>query len=435
MKQTSAEKIRRRNFKFRINLFALNLILGNIFLYFAKAGDRGGMGLVLLVFSVVALLLLELAIRLLDRRPRLWIALVAPVVTSILIPMVAIFCWMALESIMGGSFSLENLGKALVYGILMPIAGFVLIIPLAILNMVLFFWRFLALSSLRREETGTTDLVQIQQEKERELQRQWNHLSAITIVGVVGATNVGGIARGENWDLRLELAAWRIPGGPVQQSPLLVTKVMTDVELRDLQDTVPCRSLFAFRGKLCEQSPFGDARALLVERLDAPQDKELEAFLTEYRRPVYWEDAVFGRLLLDKALDWFEGTCLWQGREIQISAAPDGSGNPRASLQTLQALFGSQDLWTSRWKEFACNRLLPVKNMSWLDENEAPLSEETFQAHLQVESIHAHGDSFDVDLSAGNFSTGNIGDGMFYGHSIEVSGTLAAGPDFADLVG
>jgi hypothetical protein len=68
----------------------------------------------------------------------------------------------------------------------------------------------------------------------------------------------------------------------------------------------------------------------------------------------------------------------------------------------------------------AVPRAAPLKNESWLDEDEAPVTPEQFRSRLVFQEI-----SVDLD---GTFTITFGDDDLFWGHAIHVSASLTDGP-------
>lgn len=250
-----------------------------------------------------------------------------------------------------------------------------------------------------------------------------------TIHGVVSASgaSAGKSGREKLWTLNVDLIAWRIAGQEVRRAPLKVSKRVSDAELKAQKAPIAAETVIAFRGKLCESSPFGDARAELTSLLAPPTDPELESILDEYRQPVELTDPVLGKLVLDRSVDWFEGMVVWSGQPVQIGASLDENGDAADTLGTARALLADAAGWTAKVNAFVVDKLLALKNDSWLEEDEAPLTADQFIACMQLDSI---------TVDPGGYFTFWHNDGdLFWGHTIQVSGSLHEGLSDATIAG
>jgi hypothetical protein len=173
----------------------------------------------------------------------------------------------------------------------------------------------------------------------------------------------------------------------------------------------------------------GEGSAELLELMDAPipPDDPLAVRAAELSRPVTHDSERFGTLRLDRGLDWWEGEATWMGDAIKIALAATDQRELNAALATAGALWDDQAGWSERIQAFAARELLELKNESWLDEDEAPLAEAEFRERMRLESVTVYPD--------GGFTFLHDDGELFWGHGIQVSGTLAEGPDNADIAG
>ena len=266
-------------------------------------------------------------------------------------------------------------------------------------------------------------------QRDAQLAAMFDALPAVTVHGVVDASGPGAgqIPPATSWSWSLGLIAWRIAGQPIRDSRLEVSKQVSDAELNALQEATCADSLIAFEAKLCEHSPFGDARAQLLRVLDRPVDDALEAILRKSCEPVEMTDPVLGKLVLDRSANCFEAQAMWLGEPIDVSVYPDDDGAATNALQTARTLFGAMEAWADRVSQYAVAELLEIKNDNWLDEDEEPISGEEFIDQMQLASINVYPDgTFDFCHDDGD---------LFWGHVIEVSGSISDGPSSADIVG
>ena len=71
--------------------------------------------------------------------------------------------------------------------------------------------------------------------------------------------------------------------------------------------------------------------------------------------------------------------------------------------------------------------LLPLKNETWLEEGESPFSAEKFKSRMMLQSISIYPNG-DIEFWHDD------GD-LFWGHSIQISGSLDEGLSEADIPG
>lgn len=248
------------------------------------------------------------------------------------------------------------------------------------------------------------------------------------ITGVVDASGAGaGKSPDEElWTVVFTLAAWRVDGGAVQRAPLRVRKAVREEERAALYGVIHPNALIALDAQLIGKDAAAIETAVLGVVLEPPNDPELRAVLAELQKPVTIDDAVLGTLTLDRRLDWFVGRATWLGEPVTVNVEAVGDDLPDA-LATAHALWRDQVGWQARVRDYAVERLLGLKNGTWLEEDESVVSADEFRARMKLESIT-------VDPEGGFTFFHEDGD-LFWGHAIEIGGSLEEGPDHADIPG
>lgn len=83
--------------------------------------------------------------------------------------------------------------------------------------------------------------------------------------------------------------------------------------------------------------------------------------------------------------------------------------------------------WIEKAREYAVDELLDLKNESWLEEDEAEITPEEFKGRMRLETISFYDD--------GDFDFWHNDGGLFWGHSIQLSGNIKRGFSDADIPG
>jgi hypothetical protein len=267
-------------------------------------------------------------------------------------------------------------------------------------------------------------------QKQMALQTLFSQLSPITILAANGADGFGAsrVTLDAPWTVRIEMPAWRVEGQALQTSPLVVTKQVSDSEYEALEDAFTAleNKVISFTGKLALDNPYGDARAELVSELAEKDDAELSTFLADYNNPVSFEDKQLGHFALNKSIKCFVGKAKWCKQLVHLTLETDNA-DATQTLQMAHVLWNNMADWNKQINHFAAKELLPIKNETWLDEDENALTEETFISAIVLESI--------VVYPNGDFSFWfNDGD-IFWGHAIAVSGSLDQGLTNASIEG
>ena len=160
---------------------------------------------------------------------------------------------------------------------------------------------------------------------------------------------------------------------------------------------------------------------------------ELEAVLEEYKKPVVIEDKMLGTLTLNRKFNMFETNFSWSGAEIPLALEVNSESKSSWSRARTAAkkLIAEQEAWDKAMRKFAAKELTELAN-DWLaddDENNdaEPSTEESFAQRITLSEL--------TITSGGSFTAYYNDDDMFWGHVIEVSGSLKKGITDADISG
>jgi hypothetical protein len=245
-----------------------------------------------------------------------------------------------------------------------------------------------------------------------------------TLIGLVDAFGSAGGSIGgtDQWSLIFNLAAWKQEGA-VSEGKLRCELPVTKEELSNFMGAIKAYKIVEINVSVYTNT--GAAVLKSVEVLD--RDLQLEAISAELQKPVKVDTVQFGTLELDRRLGDYKGVALWCGTQVGISLSCADIEKPFNVIAVASELFSAQSDWNSRVQAFAVERLLPLKNDSWLDEGDFEVSPEEFVSKMTLEEI-----SFD---EGGAFSFWHDDGDLFWGHSIMVSGELGKGLTDADIPG
>jgi hypothetical protein len=250
------------------------------------------------------------------------------------------------------------------------------------------------------------------------------------VFGVVAPSGAGGgRSRGEDlWTLLFTLDAWRIKGTDLQTRPLTVRRKLTDEELHRLRDQIAPYTVIRIKARVVAESVLGSPQALLEAFVGVDtSDTALNDHTEQLQRAVTFEDPVFGTFTLDRRIDWFTAEVVWDGRPVSLNLSAREPAEVQRALKATRALWQSQSVWNRRIRDYAVQELLPLKNESWLDEDEAELTPDEFQDRMTLESVTVNPNgSFDFWHNDGD---------LFWGHSIQICGSISEGPTHADIPG
>jgi hypothetical protein len=139
------------------------------------------------------------------------------------------------------------------------------------------------------------------------------------------------------------------------------------------------------------------------------------------------EHPYLGPLRYNAELNWWEGALPTAAVAIKVYLSLDECSDEEALLSTAEAVCRALASWRQRVEDFAVRELLPLKNESWLEEGEPEITPEEFRNRMSLESISFYPD--------GAFEFLHDDGELFWGHSIQVCGTVEEGPTDADIPG
>lgn len=249
----------------------------------------------------------------------------------------------------------------------------------------------------------------------------------VLLEGVIAEGSGSGSSR-ETCDVQmLTIAAYRVPGEPLQEAMLLVLLPVESGHL--FRDEFPPYSFWRLnvvRTIPAVRATRGD-RAILLSWEPCESDDELDAFASSMRAPKVFRSPLLGDLTLDRSIDRFEGSAEWNGEPIQVSVDPDETGSPETALKTADVLWSDQPGWKRRIEEFAVSQLLELFNDTWRDEEDSEHTAEQFVARMDLASVSLTPD--------GEFEFWYDDGDLFARHSIYVRGNLEEGPLDASIAG
>ena len=151
----------------------------------------------------------------------------------------------------------------------------------------------------------------------------------------------------------------------------------------------------------------------------------------EYQKPVRIADEVLGPLDLNRDLEQLEGEVLWNGEKILLALEVDLNDERTwgAAGRIARALVAERERWDKSLREFAAKELTALAN-EWHEddgENAGPITEEAFARRIVLSELSI--------TYKGDFTAYFEDDDMFWGHTVEVYGTLEDGAESADISG
>jgi len=249
---------------------------------------------------------------------------------------------------------------------------------------------------------------------------------SIVIQGVVSPSSQGGWP-GQNDDYKVHcfsFAAWRKLGEPIVKRQLTVLRPV--VPGADYWDDFPKHSIQRISVLLSSD----ETRAVFEKALPVDAaDEELQMIAAELQEPVVFRTDLFGDLILDRSINWFEAETAWNGETIRVTFPVDDEDEApdKIALKTAETLWSHQAEWKTRIETCAVKELLELKNDTWLHDGESAFTAEQFIATMTLTSISISSD--------GEFEFWYDDGDLFCGHVIMVSGNVTDGPTDAGIHG
>lgn len=261
-----------------------------------------------------------------------------------------------------------------------------------------------------------------------EFRRRIEQVPEETILGLVGERGPAGCCfMGGDWNLVLSLVAWKKSSGELSQEELRVEFPVPEESVSHYMGEIDSYSIVKIKARY-GQHPDGFLQALASELISTDEsDSELKQIAEERQVPVVIEDPQFGPLTLNRALNQFSGSVLWDGVEISLDLSCDETGELQESLTVARKLWEQQSTWAAQVQDFAVSGLLEHKNEDWLEEDESEVTAQEFKKRMFLESV--------VIYSDGEFEFWHNDGDLFWGHAIQVSGNLTDGLTDVDTPG
>lgn len=222
------------------------------------------------------------------------------------------------------------------------------------------------------------------------------------------------------WSFGFSIDAWTDAEGTLHAEKMTIRTVVNADELQRLEELIKAESIISIALHIGRLEGFDCHQGALVEVLEAGADDEaLQRFAADLATPLTVDSKTLGRFTLDRSIGWFEGQSRWGLRKIRLNLSPADVSAPSEIVTRAEELWTQRKTLARQACEVAAATLLAVKNESWLNEGEQPMSEAQFMRKMKLESITVEEDgSFDFWFEDGD---------IFWGHSIEVRGDQERG--------
>lgn len=158
---------------------------------------------------------------------------------------------------------------------------------------------------------------------------------------------------------------------------------------------------------------------------------DLKKAWEDYNKPIVINDDVSGELTLNKEYEVFEGYINWDGKVISLMLEVDVDDNSTWDQisKSAKEMIIQLEQWDKKMREFSSKKLTVLANQWASDEKDiiAPITEDDFANRISIsELVFSSDDAFSVMYDD---------DEMFWGHAIEVQGTLEKGIESSNIIG
>jgi hypothetical protein len=228
------------------------------------------------------------------------------------------------------------------------------------------------------------------------------------------------------WELRLTLQPWRADNGSIQTAKL--TAIAHNLDRESAQSLAQAYPPGQFVRLAVAALPATGldrpevAITTLEGLIDAP---DLAGFIVSV--PVFapYDHPALGRFVKERDALPHIGAATWNGAAIEIWLDGD-EPDLDACAAGAEAMLANAAVWQAEMTARAYASMYPNWDAVWR-EDDPPLTEAQWQARLTLDAL---------SVTANGRFTATFADGdLFWGHAIEVSGSLAEGATDAVMVG
>lgn len=160
---------------------------------------------------------------------------------------------------------------------------------------------------------------------------------------------------------------------------------------------------------------------------------QLEEVWEEYQKPVSIEDEVLGTLELNRDFGQLDGEILWNGEEVSLFLEIDLDDEEtwHTARSIAHKVMADSESWDKSMREYAAKELTELAN-EWQEdddekENADSITEEAFAQRITLSELSL--------TYEGDFMAYFDDDDLFWGHAVEVCGSLENGIESANIVG
>jgi len=261
------------------------------------------------------------------------------------------------------------------------------------------------------------------EEAKRDLAQQKDWYSELTnnelvqINGLVSLSHPHGcsVTELDEWSVIFTFDAWTDASGAFHREKLVVRKVVKQEESDRIKELVQPRGIITISCYIGLIGEIDRSDAGLVSIVSTSVvDECLFKYKTQLDTPVFLKTQTFGKLTLDRSVNWFEGDVRWGFRKARVSIEPISIEAPDSAILIADRVWQDKKRLVNMAKDKAADELLSVKNESWLEDGERELTPCEFKKRMKLTSI--------TILEEGGYNFWFSDGDLFWGHEIEVMG-------------
>lgn len=119
-----------------------------------------------------------------------------------------------------------------------------------------------------------------------------------------------------------------------------------------------------------------------------------------------------GQLKWNDNVHWYEGIIELSGKSVEIHLRPASADDTAAVVKRACTIINNDAKYLELVQRYAVQGLLDIKNDSWLDAHQRPITQQQFVQTMTLESVSVRAD--------GQVEFWHDDGGLFHGHSIQV---------------
>jgi hypothetical protein len=252
----------------------------------------------------------------------------------------------------------------------------------------------------------------------------------VDVIGLVHPYGAGGgMNQGERrWTMTFSVNPWRIVGEEINESELVIRqKGLTEQQLERKMKSIVGDSIVRVRVRFPVRPSKPPSAELIKYLRKDKSDAEMNKCVKALKKPVAVKNRYFGKFKFEREMNWYVTNFKWNGKKIELSLPLDDCKDEEAFFRLAEKLCKQQKKWDRAIRNFAADELLERKNEEWREEDEEIITRSEFLKRIKLQAITLYPDG----CFGFTFDDGDI----FWGHLIEVEGSMDDGPEDVSVEG